>query len=614
MTNPNQIKFDFDFYVQSTIQILEGQGKDIQFDINHEPYFFVHAASHMRFLLSYLGSFFGAAEVEHVFTQTAPFVKLIEDKSHLNLVKRMNNKKHWPLMFRLVLFLENLYKLNLAASEQVEMCLNEIDQIVMSSEHHRVAKNDFEAIDIALTRKFARLLRVFAYVLLDKSDSISLRKTKRDISILLQRDIQLNFIKWFEQRAKIERQLERKAFGKAMVLAEEWETLCTVGPILDEPIYFELKLLAYLDSDGHKVNAMEWLKLLMSRHPDNIEFTKLMIKFLIDSNNYQDAAVICDAALENHPKDKILHFLRSQLYFQAELFVDSERSALISISCDEEFTPAYLALAYAYLGKRDYEEAISAFNRTIEVDPTIIEAYRGKSKSLSAIGQEYDAMYILKKAIAIEPFNPTLYHDLANLYYLAGYFSEAKACCKNTLRINPGFADAYVLLGLMDSRNDEFESSIKWFSRALSIEPDNVFAINELAYSKHMLGDDAESLELLENAFSVAPDYIDLIYSMAVIHFSNGDFEEARRLLDRSLNSEPDHVGSIVLKADDFLFQSLPDEALSWFERALEIEPKNPDALQGKIDALQMLGLSEEAAEIEMQDQEIIADFSDSED
>ena len=109
-------------------------------------------------------------------------------------------------------------------------------------------------------------------------------------------------------------------------------------------------------------------------------------------------------------------------------------------------------------------------------------------------------------------------------------------------------------------------------------------------------------------------DYIDLIYSMAVIHFSNGDFEEARRLLDRSLNSEPDHVGSIVLKADDFLFQSLPDEALSWFERALEIEPKNPDALQGKIDALQMLGLSEEAAEIEMQDQEIIADFSDSED
>ena len=41
------------------------------------------------------------------------------------------------------------------------------------------------------------------------------------------------------------------------------------------------------------------------------------------------------------------------------------------------------------------------FNRTIEVDSTVIDAYRGKSKSLSAIGQEYDAMYTIKKAISI---------------------------------------------------------------------------------------------------------------------------------------------------------------------------------------------------------------------
>lgn len=611
MTNQNHIEFDSEFYVQSIMQILAGQGKEIAFDVNHESYFFVHAAMHMRMLLSHLGSFSGASEFSPVFVQTGIFIKMVEDPLNTNLGVKIKNKKHWPLMFRLVLFLEKLCKIDLASVDDFDSLIKDIDQIIMSSEHHRLANNDFQTIDILLSRKVARIFRVFTYVLLDKTDPVSSRTTTRDKMILDQRGIRANLIKWFEHRAKIEKQIERKAFGKAMVLAEEWETLCSGDEIIDESNYFELKLLAYLDSEGLKINAIEWLKMLMSRHPDDEEFTKMMIKLLIDNNQYQEATVICDEALESHPTDKIFHFLRSQLFFQSEAFVDSERSALMSISCDEAFTPAYLALAYAYLGKRDYDEAISAFSRTLEVDSTVIDAYRGKSKSLSAIGQEYDAMHTIKKAITIEPDNPTLHHDLANLYYLAGYFKEAKACCRNTLRLNPGFADAYVLLGLMDSRNDDFESSVKWFSRALTIEPDNVFAINELAYSKHMLGDDEESLELLENAFAVAPDYIDLIYSMAVIHFSNGDFDEARRLLDRSLNSEPDHIGSIVLRADDLLFQSLPEEALAWFERALEIEPQNQDAIQGKIDALQMLGLSEEASELEAEEQEIIADFGD---
>ncbi|NLT11172.1 MAG: tetratricopeptide repeat protein [Clostridiaceae bacterium] len=614
MTNPNQIEFNSEFYIQSTIKILEGQGKDISFDVENESYFFVHAAIHMRMLLSHLGSFFGAAEFSPIFVQTGSFIKLVEDARNTNLAGQIANKKFWPHMFRLVLFLEKLCKSDLNSMDQAGSLLKEIDQIISSAEHHRIVKSDFQDIDIQLSRRLARIFRIFAYVLLDKTDAFSSRIMKRDRNILLQRGINSNFVKWFEHRAKIEKQIERKAYGKAMVLAEEWETICIGSDIIDESNYFELKLLAYLDGEGLKINAIEWLKMLISRHPEDVEFTKMMIKFLIENNQYQEAAELCDSSLVTHPTDKVFHFLRSQLHFQAQAFVDSERSALMSISSDETFTPAYLALAYACLGKRDYNEAISAFNRTIEVDSTVIDAYRGKSKSLSAIGQEYDAMYTIKKAISIEPNNPLLHHDLANLYYLSGYFKEAKACCKNTLRLNSGFADAYVLLGLMDSRNDDFESSVKWFSRALTIEPDNVFAINELAYSKHMLGEDEESLELLENAFAVAPDYTDLIYSMAVIHFSNGDYDEARILLDRSLSSEPDHVGSIILRADDLLFQSLPEEALVWFERAIDIEPQNQDAIQGKVDALQMLGLSEEASELEREEQEIVADFGDSDD
>lgn len=521
-----------------------------------------------------------------------------------------DDEEHLPLTLRLLFRLEEfIFLRDSDRYPELEGALIEkINETIRRIESGRLPKDPYRRLDVVLARKWCRVFRLYAFLQMSPDPIQSKVSIPRDLQMCKKRGIGSGYLKRIEYRVRFYKLLDRKLYGKIIVLAEEWENRCLSGEITGNPFTYELIALSYFDTDEDYLTGYEWLALLIGRHPENKDFIKWKARYLRRAGKLDEAHKVCDLILAVDPTDFETHCFQSNLYYMQEKYKEAQKSALIATSCEEDSPLGHIALAFSYLNDQQYDEAASAFNRALELDANSVDALRGKSKALVMIGEGYDAMNCLVRAARIEPHNADLFRELADVYFMSGYIDECRRYCKKCLSLDPFSSAAFVLLGMLEIREENTGDAVKWLKRSLDIDPKNPIALNELAYVEHMNGNDDECLKLLEQALDIAPDFADVICSMGVVYYFKGDYDTSNTLLDRALELDPLHVGAMVTKGNTLLSQSLPEEALIWYEKALELEEDFQDAIRGKIDALRALGLEDEASEWIKKEGEIFDD------
>jgi tetratricopeptide (TPR) repeat protein len=482
-------------------------------------------------------------------------------------------------------------------ADNERIVMDKVNLLISKIESIRKSINPFWDLDLKLAKKWCRALRLFAFLQMSPAVVNSEFSVKRDLAVCARRGIASAYIKRIEYRARFQKLFDQKMNGKIIILAEEWEAKCVSGEINADPHLYEIIALSFFESDSSYKAGYEWLTLLLCRHPDNIDLLKWQARYLRRDGKIEKSHEICKRILEINPTDFETHCFESNLYYLEENFLQAQKSALIATSCDEESPLGHVSLAYSYLYDSQYDEAISSFNRALEINPGNVDAFRGKSKALVMMGEGYDAMNCLVRAFQFSPDNAELFRELADVYFMSGYLEDCRRYCKKSLAIDPNSSGAYVLLGMLEIREGKTDAAMKWLNRSLDIDPDNPIALNELAYIEHVMGNDEECLRLLEKALDIAPDFADVVCSMGVVYYFRGEYETAHSLLDHALDLDPLHVGAMVTKGNALLAQSMADEALIWFDKALEIDSEFLDAIRGKADSLRSLGLEDEAAE-----------------
>ena len=85
----------------------------------------------------------------------------------------------------------------------------------------------------------------------------------------------------------------------------------------------------------------------------------------------------------------------------------------------------YLDLGQKYLLDGDYEQAIVAFEKAIEIEPNNVEAYIGLASAYIAIGDTENAVAVLKEALQIDDGAVTVYASLSEAYLMQDDYDSA---------------------------------------------------------------------------------------------------------------------------------------------------------------------------------------------
>ncbi|MDD4954732.1 MAG: tetratricopeptide repeat protein, partial [Candidatus Omnitrophica bacterium] len=90
-------------------------------------------------------------------------------------------------------------------------------------------------------------------------------------------------------------------------------------------------------------------------------------------------------------------------------------------------------LGVIYTNSKNFEEAITCFNKTIELNPQNVKAYLNMGAIFGELKKYNEALTVLNKALSLEKNNPKIYYNIAMVYMsnankkkAAAYLKKAK--------------------------------------------------------------------------------------------------------------------------------------------------------------------------------------------
>ena len=119
----------------------------------------------------------------------------------------------------------------------------------------------------------------------------------------------------------------------------------------------------------------------------------------------------------------------------------------------------YRELTNIYVSNRDYDSALSIYNKMLEVFPDDVQALIN-SGSICFYKKDFEkAISLYLRAIASEPENAAIHYNLGNVYAEIGNFSSALKYYTNA--INLGAIQGYVFsaIGILFQDNDDLENA-----------------------------------------------------------------------------------------------------------------------------------------------------------
>jgi adenylate cyclase len=126
-----------------------------------------------------------------------------------------------------------------------------------------------------------------------------------------------------------------------------------------------------------------------------------------------------------------------------------------------------------YIMQRHHDKAIAAGERAVALSPSGAMAYSSLATALRFAGRPKEAIPLIKKAISLNPFPPSIYlRNLGTAYRMAGRNEEAVTAYKKSLQLNPndlfthlGLAIAYVSLGREEEARAEAAEVLRIHSK-----------------------------------------------------------------------------------------------------------------------------------------------------
>ena len=133
----------------------------------------------------------------------------------------------------------------------------------------------------------------------------------------------------------------------------------------------------------------------------------------------------------------------------------------------------------------------------------------------------------------LDPVSSIVARDLAVIHFYRRDFETALEQCDHTIELNPHFAPAYWMLGVIQEQRREFDESAAAFQRAVHLSPQTPRMHGALGRTFALSGRRKLALEVLRKLEAYAKERYVSPLEFAWIQFALGDVDLGFRWLTR---------------------------------------------------------------------------------
>ena len=199
------------------------------------------------------------------------------------------------------------------------------------------------------------------------------------------------------------------------------------------------------------------------------------------------------------------YFYRGNEKYLMRIYQDAITAYDEAIRLQPDFTNAYVnrGLAKEKLGQ--HESAIMDYSSAIKIDPALAEAHNNRGSAQRRLGQHFLALEDLNTAIQIDPHYVKAYVNRGNAKNSLGHPSAAIEDFNIALRLNPDSAEAYNNRGIAKASFMQLLEAIKDFNTAIQLNPELTNAYYSRGVTKFIIGKQIREAEAdLQTALKLA--------------------------------------------------------------------------------------------------------------
>ncbi|MBP7053392.1 MAG: tetratricopeptide repeat protein [Phycisphaerae bacterium] len=346
------------------------------------------------------------------------------------------------------------------------------------------------------------------------------------------------------------------------------------------------RLAAIYFKDGRIPDAIAQYEPLKEFYPDDISTLVMLGHLYTAMGEYPKAIATFNTAILIHPDNFIApddtleqHLCEGQFQealdrVEVLLTEEPDRADLIAKQADivsmmggisdaialyqqalricPDFLEVTIKLGTSYLKMHADQLAAQQFNKAIEINDEIVEAYMGLAAAQKLAGQDAEALNTLSLASAIQPNTSFLFAETAKLILKAALEAnllpaptDGRSLEQTILAAHerqsvrfPHNPDLHYRLGILHMNASHLQEACDCFQAALQINPTFARATTKLAVALFELGKAPEALALIAPPQEYDAKTLDLYYKTALLYCNRVKFASSVINLQRQIDQK----------------------------------------------------------------------------
>ena len=243
----------------------------------------------------------------------------------------------------------------------------------------------------------------------------------------------------------------------------------------------------------------------------------------------------------------------------ADVWTKAASSAAAAVMLDEHSAEAHTSLAHVKSTQDwDWIGAEREFQKALACNPRYATAHHWYAMScLAPLGRLDEARDEMLLAQSIDPVSSIVARDLAVIHFYRRDFDTALEQCDHTVELNPHFAPAYWILGIIQEQRQDFDESLAAFQRAVHLSPQTPRMHGALGRTFALSGKRKQALEVLRKLEAYVTERYVSPLEFAWIQFALGDVDLGFKWLTKACE---DRVFDLISIRVDPRFDPLSDD------------------------------------------------------
>ena len=306
---------------------------------------------------------------------------------------------------------------------------------------------------------------------------------------------------------------------------------------------------------GEQAKALVLARKLQAGHPASADALALLGQAQVANAAYADAAETYSKQAAMTP-GAALPWLRLASVHIAQQRSGAALDALHkAVTLEPGLTEARITQANLLVRLGKFGEALALAGAAQKREPGNALGYKLEGDIQSAQGKHADALKAYERALALHPRGPSLVQVYGALQKL-GRTADAETRMAQWLNKHPGDIPTRLYYASGKLVKNELKSAIPHYEAVLKVDPDNLAALNDLAWSHQRLGQ-RQALGYAQRAHRLAPDNPAVIDTLGWIYLEQGELGKAMPLLQKASALAPQageihyHYGMLLARSGD---------------------------------------------------------------